>query len=114
LGKGGVERIDAVFLGLLVEIGLEFLELVGVLGSHIVCLRKIIRDVVELPFEVIRVGTRDGLAVPVGPSRSPRTSGARAMAWSFPGPGASRTRTGSAASFATSLTSCRRSSKPPG
>ena len=49
-----------------------------------------------------------------GPSRSRRTSAARARAWRSRGRTASRTRAASAPSSTTSSTSCRRSSKPTG
>ena len=55
-----------------------------------------------------RLGARDGHAVPVDASRSPRTSAARATAWSSPGPSASSRPAKSARSSARSLTSCRR------
>ena len=48
-----------------------------------------------------------------GPKRSPPTSAARGRAWSCRGPAVSRMWAASARSSTTSLTSCRRSSKPP-
>ena len=56
LGERGIERIDVVLLRFAVEGGLQFLELGGILRGEVVRLREVLRDVVQLPLEVVRVG----------------------------------------------------------